>query len=89
MQLRDALDGPLTYEEYKNHCRHFEMENRQAGTVLLLLQNGRPITLLNVDYKIASKAIARQIEPTLPKLVHPDQTGFIKGRYIGENVRLK
>ena len=24
----------------------------------------------------------------LSKLVHPDQTGFIKGRYIGENVRL-
>ena len=24
----------------------------------------------------------------LPKLVHPDQTSFVKGRYIGENVRL-
>lgn len=24
----------------------------------------------------------------LPKLAHPDQTGFVKGRYIGENVRL-
>ncbi|KAL9954029.1 hypothetical protein ACROYT_G041517 [Oculina patagonica] len=55
---------------------------------LLLLQNWRPITLLNVDYKIASKAIAMRIEPMLPKLVHPDQTGFVKGRYIGENVRL-
>jgi len=41
-----------------------------------------------VDYKIASKAIARRIEPMLSKLVEPDQTGFIKGRYIGENVRL-
>ena len=36
----------------------------------------------------ASKAIARRIEPILSKLVHPNQTGFIKGRYIGENVRL-
>ena len=53
---------------------------------LLLLQNWRPITLLNVDYKIASKAIAMRIEPMLPKLVYPDQTGFVKGRYIGENV---
>ena len=55
---------------------------------LLFLQNWRPIILLNVYYKIASKAIARRIEPILSKLVHPDQTGFIKGRYIGENVRL-
>ena len=55
---------------------------------LLLLQNWRPITLLNVDYKIASKAIARRVKPMLSKLVHPDETGFIKGRYIGENVRL-
>ena len=23
-----------------------------------------------------------------PKLIHPDQTGLIKGRYIGKNVRL-
>ena len=55
---------------------------------LMLLQNWRPITLLNVDYKIASKAIAMRIEPMLPNLVHPDQTGFVKGRYIGENIRL-
>ena len=41
-----------------------------------------------MDYKIASKAIARRIEPTLSKLVHPDQTGFIKRRFIGKNVRL-
>ena len=41
-----------------------------------------------MDYKIASKAIARRIEPILSKLVHPDQTGFINGRCIGENIRL-
>ena len=60
----------------------------KEDTDLQLLKNWRPITLLNVDYKIASKAIARRIEPMLPKLVHPDQTGFIKGRNIGENIRL-
>ena len=52
------------------------------------LYNWRPITLLNVDYKIASKAIAKRIEPILNKLVHSDQTGFVKGRYISENIRL-
>ena len=44
--------------------------------------------LVNVDCKIATKAIARRIEPLLPNLVHTNQTGFIKGRYIGENITL-
>ena len=55
---------------------------------LLNLANWRPITLLNLDYKIASKAIAKRIEKVLTLLINPDQTGFIKGRYIGQNVRL-
>ena len=55
---------------------------------LIKLKNWRPITLLNVDYKIALKAIARRIEPMLPHLIHADQIGFIKERYIGENIRL-
>ena len=55
---------------------------------LLDLSNWRPITLLNVDLKIASKAIAKRIEPTLPNLIHSKQTGFVKGRYIGGNIRL-
>ena len=54
---------------------------------LLELSNWRPITLLNTDYKIASKGIAKRLEAVLPDLVHTDQTGFIKGRYIGENIR--
>ena len=53
-----------------------------------MLSSWRPITLLNIDYKIASKAIAKRLETVLPNLVHSDQTGFIKGRYIGENIRL-
>ena len=55
---------------------------------LLDLSNWRPITLLNVDFKIAAKAIAKRLEQVLPDLIHPDQTGFVKGRYIGENIRL-
>ena len=53
-----------------------------------MLSNRRPITLLNTDYKIASKAIAERLETVLSNLVHTDQTGFIKGRYIGENIRV-
>ena len=52
------------------------------------LHKWRPIILLNVDSKIAVKAIAKQQEKVLPNLIHPDQTAFIKGCYIGENIRL-
>ena len=52
------------------------------------LSNWRPITLLNVDYKIASKAIATRVEKFLPLLINSNQTGFMKGRYIGQNIRL-
>ena len=52
------------------------------------LKNWRPISLLNCDYKIATKAIAARIKKVLPDLINNDQTGFLKGRSIGENVRL-
>ena len=48
----------------------------------------RPITLLNVIYKIASGCIAQRIKSVLPKLISSDQTGFLSNRYIGENTRL-
>ena len=50
------------------------------------LKNWRPFTLLNYDYKIASKCIANRIQKILPKLINNDQTGFLKGRVIGENM---
>ena len=53
-----------------------------------LIKNWRPITLLNCDYKIAAKAIANRIKNVLTNMINNDQTGFIKGRFIGENIRL-
>ena len=37
---------------------------------------------------IHAKTIAKRKEPYLPKLIHSDQTGFVKDRYIGQNIRL-
>lgn len=43
--------------------------------------------MLNCDYKIVAKALAKRLANVLPKLVHSNQTGFIPGRFIGDNIR--
>ena len=54
----------------------------------MYVQNYRPITLLNVDYKILSKVLANRIKQVLCEIIHYDQVGYIKDRNIGEAVRL-
>ena len=53
----------------------------------LSLKNWRPIALLTTDYKIIAKCLALRIIKVIDKLISQDQTGYIKGRYIGENIR--
>ena len=52
-----------------------------------LLKNWRPITLLTVDYKILAKALALRLKDFLPEYVDESQFGYVKDRYIGENIR--
>ena len=52
------------------------------------LKNWRPISLLNVSYKIASSCIANRIKQVLGYLIHDNQKGFLQGRFIGENTRV-
>lgn len=47
----------------------------------------RPISLLNTDYKILAKILARRLETVLPHIIKPDQTGFIKARFGTDNIR--
>ena len=51
------------------------------------LKNWRPVSLLNVDYKIATKTIALRLEKILPNIIHPCQSGYVKGRFIAESIR--
>ena len=53
-----------------------------------LLQSWRPISLVNVDAKIISKVLATRItKNVLPSIIHHNQSGFVKDRFIGETVR--
>ena len=52
------------------------------------LKNWRPISLLNVDTKILSKALSTHIKKVIGSVIESDQTAYVPGRYIGESVRL-
>ncbi len=74
-----------------------ELSNSQKQGVITLIQksgkdkryikNYRPITLLNVDVKIASKVIATRLQEVLPSLIGSEQSAFVKDRYIGDPIR--
>ena len=51
------------------------------------IKNWRPISLLNVDYKIMTKSLSKRMEKVIEKIIHQNQSGFIKERFIGEVIR--
>ena len=73
----------LTYSQYLAAMILLYKKGRRED-----IKNWRPISLLNVDLKILSKTLAERLKTVLPKLIHTDQRGCIKGRYAGENIRL-
>lgn len=50
--------------------------------------NYRPITLLNTDYRVLAKILAYRLRDVQHKLIQREQTAFMPGRHIGENVML-
>ena len=49
-------------------------------------KNWRPISLLNVDYKVATRAISGRLLAVIGSVVGPDQTCGVPGRTISENL---
>ena len=60
----------------------------KPGKDVRQLKAWRPISLLNVDYKILSKILATRLNKVLPSLIGEEQSAFVRGRYIGEPIRL-
>ena len=78
-------------EENKTLC-----DSMYRGIIALLykcghrdiIQNWRPITLLNIDYKIIAKIFAERLKKVLPSIISTDQKACIQGRQITETIRL-
>ena len=50
------------------------------------LRNWRPISLLNVDYKILTRILASRLQSVMGTLIHNSQTGFVRKRSIFNNI---
>ena len=51
------------------------------------IANYRPITLLNTDYKILTKALSIRLAEVAPDIINTDQAGFIPNRSIFDQVK--
>lgn len=57
------------------------LENKNSS-----IKKWRPLSLLNVVYKIALEWIANRIKSLLDRLINKDKTSLTIGRFIGENM---
>ena len=70
--------------------------SQSTGVITLLPKSGdpldpgnkRPITLLNVDYKILAKTMCNRLATVMPDLVGPLQTCAVRGHSIQQNLWL-
>ncbi|KAL9963682.1 hypothetical protein ACROYT_G027211 [Oculina patagonica] len=77
---------------------HGELSTSQKMAIIKLIEkkdkdkmyiaNWRPISLINVDVKIASKALAKRLECILPFIIHRNQNAYVKGRLISDSTRI-
>jgi len=82
--LRSVEVGELTIEQRRGVINLLP----KADKDLRYIKNWRPISILNVDYKIIAKILANRMSPILPQLINEDQTGYVMNRLMGENVRV-
>jgi len=65
-----ASDYNFDRKEKKRQKIYFQLETRKEGKDRRYISNWRPDSLINVDAKIGSNAIARRLQEVLPDIIH-------------------
>ena len=89
--------GKLMVDSLNYSYDHGELSNSQKEAIITLIEkkdkdkrylsNWRPISLINVDVKIGSKAIAKRLETVLSGIIHYNQCAYVKDRTIFDAIR--
>lgn len=82
--LHSRIKGFLSVSQRQAIIKLLEKKDKDKRYI----ENWRPISLLNVDTKIISKAFANRLKVVLPEIISHDQTAYVQGRFIGESTRL-
>ena len=76
--------GNLTHSHESSYLKLLPKEGKDP----LLIKNWRPITLSNCDFKIITKTLATRLTEGLASSISPNQTAYIKGRQITDNLHI-
>ncbi len=81
--LKEGVEeGEFSETQKRSVVRLILKKDKDAGE----LKNWRPISLINVDIKIFSRALAIRLEKVAGKIIGEEQLGFVPGRLIFEGV---
>ena len=91
----DELEIPFIASLRKSFLKE-ELSNSQKQAVIRSIEKEdqdkryiqRPLSLLNTDMKILSKAMTQHLKKTLPFLISANQSTYVDGQFISEDGRL-
>ena len=82
--IRSAYNSEiLSFEQKRGVLRLIPKKGKDLTNV----KNWRPISLLNTDYKLLTHILAIRLQKILHTIISKDQSGYLKGRNIGTNIR--
>ncbi|KAJ4923431.1 hypothetical protein JOQ06_021430 [Pogonophryne albipinna] len=86
--LLDVFNESLASGSMPMSCRRAVITLLPKKGNLQDIKNWRPVSLLCVDYKLLSKALATRLGRAVEQVIHRDQTYCVPGRSMVDNVHL-
>ncbi|KAJ4946367.1 hypothetical protein JOQ06_024034, partial [Pogonophryne albipinna] len=86
--LLDVFNESLASGSMPMSCRRAVITLLPKKGNLQDIENWRPVSLLCVDYKLLSKALATRLGRAVEQVIHRDQTYCVPGRSMVDNVHL-